>query len=552
MGRARVDQTSVRLLPEAVEALEAAAIGRGCSRDRAIRDLLGEYIWSQQELAPGDRLTHVTAVLRYPPLPPGRHRPDGRVRVPARLRVDTVEQLTALTLRLPGQPRRRGLKDYARSPLAEALTTAIARERPFDVAGLEGIPPIWTQAAAVGLWRLTVAATLTVPEQLAVLGNLEALDADAEDPTALAQLLRDGDLAWHHPWRYEVALHLARNLLAGPKQAQNWRLLKHRDDEFKTLRFDLERTDDLDHRLLRCAPKRASSEVTGRGGSLVWRARRSRALKSIRNWIVSEPTTPLIVSPPSAKIVHPRAWTSVRVLAGEPLPAAVLAGAETGKVLVFSTDEYTSAWPYLRETGEPVPQFDIVIEELPRRRPEEVAELVLLDDQRLADVYLDAARAYDLGFITADERDTLIEDAAKKTAVRIEATLKRAEARTPDAHAKLVRLRDQPERFFELATEHHLISDGLVRPWWVWEAGPTVTELDNLASAPDRLRQLVRSRGRYWKRQLEATMQAAGRAAIARGYADREELATTTPSGASSVRMRSSLTPEVRSIDHLD
>lgn len=152
-------------------------------------------------------------------------------------------------------------------------------------------------------------------------------------------------------------------------------------------------------------------------------------------------------------------------------------------------------------------------------------ELVLLDDQRLADVYLDPVLAYDLGFITADQRDAVIEEAANKTAARIEATIKRAEDWTPDEHAKLVALRDDPERFFELATEHHHAREGVVRPWWVWKAGPTVAELHNLADAPDRLRQLVRSRGQYWKRQLEATMEAAGRAAIAHGYADPEELA---------------------------
>ncbi|WP_162802234.1 hypothetical protein [Ornithinimicrobium murale] len=486
--------------------------------------MLDAYIAAQQELEPGGRLTHVTAVLRYPPPPPGRHRPDGRVRVPARLPADTMEKVTELTLRLPGQPRRRGLKDYVRSPLAEALTTAIACDKPFDVPGLEDIPPIWTQRAAVSLWHLTVAATLTVPEQLAVLGNLEALDADAENPTELTQILRDGHFAWHHPWRFEVALHLARNLLTGPKRVQNWRSLKNRDDEFEVLRFDFERTDDLDHTLLRGAPKHAISNVTGRGGALVWRARRSLALQAIRNWIVSKPTTPLTVSPPYVKIVHPKAWTSVRVPADDHLPAQVIADAEAGKVLLLSTDESISAWPYLRETGEPVPRFDIVIEELARRRPEEVVELVLLDDPRLADVYLDPALAYDLGFITADERDALIEDAAKRTAGRIETTLKRAENWTPDEHAELDALRDDPERFFELAAEHH-ISEGVVRPWWVWEAGPTVTELDNLAGAPDRLRQLVRSRGRNWKRQLEATMEAAGRAAIAHGYADPEHLA---------------------------
>ena len=431
----------------------------------------------------------------------------------------------ALTLRLPGQAKRRGLKDYARSPLTEALTTAIARERHFDVPGLEGIPPIWTQAAAIGLWRLTVAATLTVPEQLAVLGNLDDIDADVEDPSALTQLLREGDLAWHHSWRFEVALQLARNLLADSKRVENWRSLKDRDDDFRELRFDLERTDDLDHRLLLGAPTRPTSNVTGRGGALVWRARRSLALQAIRSWIVLEPTSPLMVSPPYLKIAHPQAWTSVRVPAGEQLPVAVQVAADAGKVLVLSTAEHTAAWPFVRATGDLVPGFDIVIEELPRRLPEEVVELVLLDAQLLADVYLEPGIAFDLGFITAGERDRLVADAEKKTSTRVEATLKRAEDWTPQEYAKLQALRGAPEQFFEFATKHHHVREGVVRPWWVWTPGSTVTELANLAGAPERLRELIRFRGRSWKRQLETAMEAAGRAAIARGYADREELA---------------------------
>lgn len=526
MGRTVVDQTSARLLPEAVEALRTVARNRGCSRDSAIRGLLDEYVSKQESLGAGERLSHATAVFRYPPLPLGRYRPDGRIRVPARLESGTMEKLSMLTLRLPGQPRRRGQKDYARSPLAEALTTAISLEAPFKVDGLAGIPQIWTHSAAVGLWRLTVAATLTTPEQLAVLGNLIELDTNLEDPTALATLLREGDLAWHHPWRFEVALHLARNLLSGPNRASYWHSLHARDGDFDALRYDLELTDDLDHDFLRGAPTRARSDMTGRGGALVWRGRRSLALLAIRKWLVSGPATPLIVSPPHAKITHPNEWTQVRVPAGKQLPDGIRADVESNRVLALSTDEYTSIWPYLQGTMTPVPGFDIVIEELPGRRPEEILELVLLNEERLIDVYLEPGVAYDLGFIPAEERDKLIEDAAAKTAKRIEATLNRVDGWTPKVRAKLLALKNDPDRFFKLANEHHSLKEHAVSPWWVWTAGPTVAEIADLADTPERLRQLVRSRGRRWKRDLEATMEIAGRAAIARGHAHREELSS--------------------------
>ena len=204
---------------------------------------------------PRDRLTHVTAVLHYPPLPAGRNRPDGKVRVPLRLQAGVAESVEHLTLQLPGQTRRRGLKHYARSPLAEAIYTALSRAYTWQVPGLDGLPAIWTQASAIGLWRLTIAATLTKPEQRAVLGELDLIDAEGEDPTALADLLRHSDLAWHHPWRDEVAFHLARNLLTGSDSRDRMRSLHEQDDVFEELRFDLERTEDLDHAMLTGAPR---------------------------------------------------------------------------------------------------------------------------------------------------------------------------------------------------------------------------------------------------------------------------------------------------------
>lgn len=521
--------TSVRLIPQAAKALDALSARQRSSRESVIRDLLDSYISAQRSLEQGDRLTHVTAALKYPPLPPGRNLPDGRVRVPARLEVDTVETVASLTLRLPGQSRRRGLKHYARSPLAEALTTAIALEQAFEVPGIEDLPAIWTQAAAIALWRLTVAATLTKPEQQAVLGDLEDLDADAEDPADLARILRQGELAWHHPWRYEVALQLARNLLTGSRAAEGWELLCRGGQPFDDLRFDLERTDDLDHRLLRGAPRGAGTNVTGRGGSLVWRARRSLALAGVRNWIVEQAPTPLVVSPPRAKIVHPPGWTSIRVASGEDLPGEVVDDLRAGRVLEFSTDQDTAAWPYLRETGRLVPRFDIVIEELPRRLPEEVAELVLLDDPRLRSVYLHPDVAFDLGFIDAAVRDDLISDAAAKTAARMTAILQRAETWTSRERSTLRALRDEPERFFAYAARHRHVRDGVVRPWWEWQAESTLTALDTLAEAPERLRHLVRSRGRSWKRQLELAMEGAGRAAIAGLHSERDDLLEVEP-----------------------
>lgn len=516
LGSSSVGQTSVRLLPAAVDALDALLVQRRCSRDQAVRDLLDSYVAKQVARKPGDRLTHVTAVLHYPPLPPGRNQPDGKVRVPLRLHASVAESVEDLTLQLPGQVRRRGLKHYARSPLAEAIYTALSRTYAWQVSGLEGLPAVWTHAAAVGLWRLTIAATLTKPEQRAVLGELDLVDAEGEDPTALADLLRHGDLAWHHPWRDEVALCLARNLLTESDAGDRMRSLHEQDDAFEELRFDLERTDDLDHAMLTSAPKYPSSNVTGRGGALVWRGRRRLALQGVGEWIAAGPTAPLVVSPPRARISHPAGWTSVQVEAGDQLPGPVAGDVEAGRVLLVTSEDKLTAWPYSRETGEPVPCFDLVLEALSTHRAEEIAELVLLDDSRHRTVYLLADEAYALGFIDADERDSLIAAAAAKTNARMVAIVKRSAEWDPDDRAELLASRANPDRFFEIAAKHHQ-REGIVRPWWQWNAGPTLRELEQRRYTRDQVRRLVERRGRYWKRDLEREMEVAGRAAAV-GY----------------------------------
>lgn len=515
VSKSVMEQTNVRLLPVEAAALEAVRAQRRCSRDRAARDLLSAYVATQAKRAPQDRLTHVTSVLRYPPLPPGRHQPDGRVRVPLRLEPGTSDQIVGLTLRLPGQTSRRGLKHYARSPLAEAICTAVADYHDWEVAGLEGLPKVWTQAAAIGLWRLTVAATLTRPERLAVLGELEDLDTEAEDPTVLTELLRNGDLSWHHPWRDEVSLHLARNLLTGSDEEDHMRMLHEQGDAFNLLRYDLERTDDLDHPYLDGAPLRPTSGVEGRGGALIWRGRRRLALGTVGSWIVAGPNAPLVVSPPRARIAHPSDWVGVRLAAGPELSKAVADDLENRRVLLLSADNQAVVWPYSVDTADPIPWFDLVLQALLKRTPEEIVELVLLDDPSNRTVFLLADEAHDLGFIDGATRDSLVIEAASKTAGRMATILKRAAEWDPDDYAELVASKGDVERFFELAAKHYE-RPGIVRPWWPWAADSTVQELTDRKHSRARLSKLIEGRARYWKRILEAEMERAGRLAAGR------------------------------------
>lgn len=518
-----VKQTSVRLLPAAVKALNKLCAERDSSRDRAISDLLDSYVEGQLALDPGNRLTHISAVLRYPPLPAGRNRPDGKVRVPVRLRPGVAEAVEDVTLKLPGQTRRRGLKDYARSPLSEAIYTALSRAYPWHIPGLEELPAIWTQDAAVGLWRLTIAATLTKPEQCAVLGDLDQLDVVGERQTALSELLRHGDLAWHHPWRDSVALSLARNLLTGTDPGDSMRSLHRQDAAFETLRFDLERTEDLDHPVLNGAPKAPSCDVTGRGGTLVWRGRRRLALRQVGEWIAWGPSAPLVVSPPRVRLRHPTGWFGVRVGAGEHLPQSAARDVESRRVLLVEAEDTATAWPYSCATGKPVPRFDLVLETLSARSAEEIVEMVLLDDLRHRTVYLLADEAHAVGLINASERDSLISAAATTTKSRMATIIKRAAAWAPKEQAELMASETNPERFFEIAAKHGH-RGAIARPWWPWEAGPTVRELEEQRFTRDQIRKLVERRGLYWKRDLEREMEMAGRAAAAGSRVEVDDL----------------------------
>lgn len=194
--------TSVLVPRQAADALAAAATKLGTSREVAARLVLAEHLAAQRDRSIDDRLVHISTVLRFPPAPLPE-KPDPRVRLPLRLDPGVDEEFVELAFRLPGQPRRQGHRDYGARPLADALVTAVALREPFEVEGLEGLPSVLRWCEAIGLWRLVVAATRTAPE-LQILKEESALSA---------RLREQGGTVWHAPWRFEVALAMARRLL---------------------------------------------------------------------------------------------------------------------------------------------------------------------------------------------------------------------------------------------------------------------------------------------------------------------------------------------------
>jgi hypothetical protein len=59
-------ETNVRVTECALDRLTELSAAMGLSRDATMRQLIGAFIEHQEPLAPDDRLTHVSTVMRHP------------------------------------------------------------------------------------------------------------------------------------------------------------------------------------------------------------------------------------------------------------------------------------------------------------------------------------------------------------------------------------------------------------------------------------------------------------------------------------------------------
>lgn len=128
-----------------------------------------------------------------------------------------------------------------------------------------------------------------------------------EGPAELQHELREGAVAWHAPWRSEMALHIARRLLTGNEDRvrKNLRLLGEQGPVLQHYEKELENTEVFGgHELTESAPVPTQS-AAGRGGSAIWRARRVTALENLATWITTSTNPVCAVRPPGWKLTHP-------------------------------------------------------------------------------------------------------------------------------------------------------------------------------------------------------------------------------------------------------
>ncbi|GAA1435951.1 hypothetical protein GCM10009616_34500 [Microlunatus lacustris] len=538
VGMAPTGQTSVLVTDAALDALAHLTATWKLSRDATVRRLLADFVELQSSEDPDNRLTHISTVLNHPLCLPPSVEKIPRRRLTFRVDPDVAHEAAALAYKIPGRARRQSHRDYASRPLTDAVLTALAAARPFVDIGLDGLPDLLSWREADGLWRLTVAATLTQTER----------DTRRDGPPDLAAMLEDAEVVWHSRWRAQVALHLARHLFTGSDAIENRRWVGEQRD-----RFRIEFTNVSDDRVVfggheytEGAPaERASSE--GRAATAIWRGKRQMAHEDLAKWFAAEPVpgSPKTVEPPGWSLMQPSGWRVLRLPTAQKLRPQHRDLVASGALLQLPAGSTKALWP-LTEYWRPVPGFDQAVAAARQLRlePIEIAEAVLVshldeegkqdedgeDDGGETPIHLKAypvvpmQTAYEAGLISSDELSEATRQAAISTSARIQAVLAHAERDgiiSGDELRRLQGARLDPSAFGEAARDLHL-KFWVSEPMWTWEVA-SLPAILALPSTPEQLRLRAREWFRHVQLALERDMHEAWKQAMWHIIRDRDE-----------------------------
>ncbi|MEU1702211.1 hypothetical protein [Streptomyces pseudogriseolus] len=535
-------ETNVRVVSSALDALTRIMARQGTSRDATVRQLLTEHVASQEQLHPEDRITHISTVLRYPPPRHwrGARTPSGvplRVRAPASL----LERARAVSLQLPGQ-HRRAHRDYQGRMLTDAVTTAIARAEPFTDNFLTDLLPLLRHGAALGLWRLAMAATSTAPEK-AWLERAEVvreghrlsdtpLDPDEHHLLHVTEALEQ-DEAWHAIKRFRVATAAARHYLAGPRAEAAEQVMYEQGDAWNQL-YQGWLKIDWEGRRFRRRHGITSRDWTGRGGTAVWRAERRVHLGYFEDWLVErtkgdpaagvmeESGTPLWL------LRTPVAWCAQAPRsASRRVSARCAAWAADGRLLVFPHRNRQAFWPLQRRQStpdfEPVPGFEPVVAAAAGLRPDKVTafiEALLIDwnhtfteDSPRIALELPADQACRFGFITAEEQHRIMAEARALTLKNMDDFIDRVADHGADELylQKLREARGKARVFHRLTLKYNEYKRprfGVIRATWPWPGRSVAAELA-AGAPPDVVQWLATAAYRRSTLLLEQAMEQA-------------------------------------------
>jgi hypothetical protein len=485
----KVRQTSIHVPACAVEAVAYISGVRGLSRDETLRQVLAEHVDRQLELDEPDRVTHISTIMRHPlkPIHPGAA-PDPRIRLSMRLPEDLAANARAVALVLPGQTRGGGIADYQARRLTDSVMTAIAAVTPLSDDVLGGLRGCIRHQAAIGLWRLAVAATLTREEQRVIDHARSRVDGHAR---RVVEILREEDSAWHDQFRVQVVRYLVRHFLIEGAD-EEMMLYDQRDgQEWAEIRDELERFGLADERF--DGFEGWSLNLEGRGGSHVWRLRRRVELEEVCRWLwttrhhAADEERTLDVRLPRWTLQVPAGWTAVPAAPLDRLPPEARQSVAAGRILLLHTSnpEQWFLWPLDGNDprGEPflVSGLADVTAALAGRRsripPEGIAELLLVVVEDWLAVDMPVHIAHRSGLIDDDTRDDLIIRAHRETRDRMEEFVQLARSELSPQHVEdLASAMDSPSAFVRIAYREglpeslaeHLPSDLVVPPVCTW------------------------------------------------------------------------------------
>lgn len=496
-----------------MEAVSAVAARWATSRDAALRRLLEQHVQRQDALAPDDRRTHISTVLRYPRPPRFRNHPKPGSPLRLRIDADVLEQAKQLALRLPGQSER-AHRDYAARLLTDAMMTAIASEEPFDDEFLAGLLPMLRHGSALGLWLLAVAATGTDPERAVREAAKHARTAtptefDPEEHARRRKLLLVDEaldeVAWHDDTRFTVATNIARRRLVGPHAPRYEHILYTRGGPWEEERrafaapgvsraHELRVSGNADLTWIREDVPHWFDE-SGRGAGAVWRARRRVELDDLVEWLEADASQRRVVDAPGWVVHRPPGWRAHRPPLGtmSDLPEPFASWRADGRVIAFAFGDRRALWPLMRSAQagqwQPVDGFEPVVAAAQQVTPTQLAgfiESVLVDwadpgsDER-QDLQLPADGARKHGFIDAYEHALLMAQAREATLQamhRIVAELPSAKRVYREALSEIAA--DGNVRGFERVADRAGVPFSAAKAMWHWPSRTIVEQLDNM------------------------------------------------------------------------
>jgi hypothetical protein len=471
-------QTTIQVPACAVESLHRYRAAHGLSRDGAVRQLLVAHVNRQLEVPERDRLTHVSTIMRHPlrPIHPSAG-PDPRVQLSMRLPEEVMSAAKDVGLVLPGQSPHGGNADYRARPLTDSIMTAIAAVEPMTDDLLGGLRPCIRHKAAVGLWRLAVAATMTSEEQRVL---LEARDGGDDALRRVVEILRAKDSAWHDQLRTRAVRFLVRRFLTEGSDEEEM-LYDQRDElelqgdglTWAEIRADFEEFGLTDERF--DGFERWSLDLDGRGAANVWRVRRKVELEGLSRWlsVVGSPG-PLTrdIEVPGWQLRVPDRWTAVPVENPRVAAPGVRALIESGQVLLLRTanPERGFLWPLAPDEAgvpRPVRGLDTVVAAIETNwahgrggaavtmPPAAIAEVLLLDNSANTDdapVDIPVFIAHRAGLVSEQERDQIIAAARADTRERMARFAAALRPQITDEHLReLKAAMDDEARFFQVA-----------------------------------------------------------------------------------------------------